>query len=133
MFSIRKLFSKKHPWIYYTSEGGMGVDINHPVYEKRILDTVNQFMEMKNFNCQSEIEENSKCVIQCNHCYKYYNLKQLKEAYQLTGNPMVGKKEYYLNLILNEALIGKNRIKGIPNSNKIAEFVNKYLTRLNNN
>lgn len=30
-----------------------------------------------------------------------------------------------LNEALNKALIGKNSIKGIPNSNKIADFVNK--------
>lgn len=32
-----------------------------------------------------------------------------------------------LNDALNKALIGKQRIKGIPDSNKIAEFVNEYL------
>lgn len=34
---------------------------------------------------------------------------------------------YLLNDILNKALIGKDRIKGVPDSNKIAEFINKYI------
>ena len=96
MFKLRKFFSKKYPWIYYTSQGGMGVDTSHPVVRKRMMDTIEQFEE-------------------------------LQKAYQLTGNPMVGKKEYLLNDVLNKALIGKNRIKGIPNSNTISEFVTNYL------
>jgi hypothetical protein len=35
-----------------------------------------------------------------------------------------------LNLALNKALIGKNRIKHI-NSNEIADFVNKHLEAIN--
>lgn len=58
---------------------------------------------------------------------KKSNLKQLEEAYKLTNNPMVGKTEYLLNHILNKALSGKDRIKGIPSSNKIAQFVIDYL------
>ena len=37
-----------------------------------------------------------------------------------------------LNLALNKALIGKNRIKHI-NSNEIADFVNKHLEAINYN
>ena len=39
-------------------------------------------------------------------------------------------KQYLLNDALNKALISKDRIKGLPNSNKIEQFVTKYLNNL---
>lgn len=35
--------------------------------------------------------------------------------------------KYLLNDALNKALVGKNRIKGVADSNKIGKFVNKYI------
>jgi len=32
-----------------------------------------------------------------------------------------------LNHCLNDAMVSSRRIRGIPNSNKIAEFVNKWV------
>lgn len=36
-----------------------------------------------------------------------------------------------LNDALNKAMVGKNRIKGVVSSNKIAEFVNDYVNHSN--
>jgi hypothetical protein len=33
---------------------------------------------------------------------------------------------FLLNDILNKALTGKGRIKGVPSSNKVCDFINKY-------
>jgi hypothetical protein len=35
--------------------------------------------------------------------------------------------KFILNDVLNKALINKGRIKGIPSSDKIGDFVNKYV------
>lgn len=53
-------------------------------------------------------------------------MEELKKAYKLTGNPMVGKLEFKLNDALNRAMIGKDRIKN-PDSNKIGQWVLDYL------
>ena len=45
---MKKLFSKKHPWIYYTSQGGMGVDTSHPVVRERMKNTIIVFTDLKN-------------------------------------------------------------------------------------
>ena len=45
-------------------------------------------------------------------------------------NTQITDVEFMLNDILNKALITK-RIKGTPNSNKIAEYVSEYLKTLN--
>ena len=36
--------------------------------------------------------------------------------------------DFILNDALNKALMSKDKIKGIPSSNKVADFVNKYTT-----
>jgi len=46
------------------------------------------------------------------------------------GDPKINQRVEYellLNDALNKALVGKDRIKGIPSSNKIAQFVIDYL------
>jgi len=52
------------------------------------------------------------------------NVKDINKLSEL----MQSYADQELNKALNEALIGKNRIKGIPSSNKIAEFVRNYIT-----
>ncbi len=43
------------------------------------------------------------------------------------NNSSLPELDFILNDCLNKALCGENRIKGIPDSNKIAKFVSEYL------
>jgi len=53
--------------------------------------------------------------------FKEYNKQEKREE--------IERQKHLLNGCLNDALISRQRIKGIPNSNKIAEFVNKWLEK----
>ena len=56
----------------------------------------------------------------------------IQDRLDVNINPEIDRRVEYevlLNDALNKALCSKNRIKGIPSSNKIAEFVRDYLNK----